>query len=405
MLSPTRHSFDLRDPRLQNDRYNYYREFRENDPIHYSSHGYWVLTRYDDCDTFLRAPGVTANFTHEEDWVRARGGPNSPVVRSNRRWSFSRDGAEHRQIRRLLSRGLSPSAIDRMRPRIVQMVNDMIDAMGEGEADLISGLALPLPVAVVGELLGIPPEDAVRCRQWTNTIADVVDPVVTPQMRVRMNRAATEFEAYVMEQLAERRKNPRDDMLSMLAEPDANGEQMSDEDIVAQVLVMYNAGHETSVNVIGNGMLALLRNPEQMELVRREPERLDSGFEELARYDTALQIQARRTTLDVPLGDKVIPAGQIVMVVMGAAHRDPAHYPDPDRFDLTRTTKSLAFGSGPHYCIAATLGRLEVVLTFREMMRRYSTIELASDDLEWYSHFRFLLGLRQLPLRLGYAKD
>lgn len=401
---PTRPTFDLHDPRLQSDRYNYYRELRETDPIHLSPDGYWVLTRYDDCDAFLRAPGVSANFSEDPQWMRARGGPNSPVVTSYKRWVLTRDGADHRHIRRLLSRALTPRAVERIRPRIVEMVNALIDDMGEGEADLISQLALPLPVQVICELLGIPQEDADQCRKWTNTIADVVDPVVTPRMRVRMNRADGEFTAYLLEKLEERRAHPRDDMLSMLLEEDADGERLSDEEIVAQVLVMYNAGHETSVNVIGNGMVALLQHPDQLALARNDLNVLDAGFEELARYNPAAQIQARRATQDVTLGDTTIPAGSVVMVVMGAAHRDPAKYPDPDRLDLTRGTKSLAFGSGPHYCIAATLGRLEVVIAFQELLRRYEKIELASSELEWFAHFQFLLGLRQLPLRLTYAR-
>jgi cytochrome P450 len=395
--------FDLQDPLLQSDRYEYYRRARETDPIHHSPLGYWVLTRFDDCDAFLRAPGVSANFTGDPEWARVRGGPNSPIVRSARRWMLTNDGAVHRRLRRLVARALTPAAVERLKPRITAMIDGMIDAMGEGEVDLISGIALPLPVYVVCELLGIPIEDADRCRRWTNTIADVVDPLVTPQMRVRMNRAEPEFRAYIGERLRERRANPRDDVLSMLLEPDADGERLSEEDIVAQVLLLFNAGHETSVNVVGNGMLALLEHPEQLRLLRQRPELIDPSFEELARFNSAVQILARRTTTAVTLGDTTIPADSAVLVVLGAGHRDPKRYPDPDRFDITRpVTKSLAFGSGPHYCIAATLGRLEVVMAFQQLLQRYRSIELASTDLEWFSHFTFLLGLKRLPLRLTF---
>lgn len=398
--------FDLRDPMLHSDRYGYYERLRELEPIHHSPHGFWVITRYDDADLVLRAPGVSSRgFIDDPEWARPRGGPNSPVVRSARRWMLLKDGAEHRRLRRLVARALTPQAVNRMKPRIAEMINEMIDAMGEGEVDLISGLALPLPVAVVCELLGIPIEDADMVREWTNTVADAVDPIVTPQMRVRMNRAEPDFRAYILDQLAQRRANPRDDMLTMLLQPEADGDRLSDEDIVAQVLLLFNAGHETSVNVIGNGMHSLLNHPDQLQLLRDRPELIDHSFEELARYDSALQILARRLTQDVDVRGITIPAGATVFIVLGAAHRDPARYPDPDRFDVTREgPKSLVFAAGPHYCIAAMLGKIEVVMTFEELLRRYEHIELATTELEWYSHFNYLLGLRKLPLRVTFAR-
>ncbi|MEU4626379.1 cytochrome P450 [Actinoplanes sp. NPDC023801] len=405
MTSGTRLLFDLRDPELHEDRYGYYKRVRDIEPVHQSPLGYWVITRYEDCDTLLRAPGVSTDYTDNPHWARVRGGPDSPVVRSARRWMLTRAGADHRRLRRMVSRALTPAAMARLRPRIRTLVNEMIDAMGEGEADLISGLALPLPVVVVCELVGIPPEDADRCRKWTNTIADVVDPLVTPRMRRQMNEAVPEFSAYIAGLLAQRRAEPRDDLMSILLEPDAKGDRLSDEDIAAQILVLFNAGHETSVNVIGNGMVSLLENPAQLALLRANPELVESSFDELSRYNSAVQILARHTTAPVQLRDTTIPAGATVFIVLGAAHHDPEKYPDPERFDVTRTgTAPLIFGSGPHYCIAATLGRMEVVIAIEELLRRYSDIELAATDLSWYSHFTFLLGLRELPLRLTYAR-
>ncbi|SCG63869.1 cytochrome P450 [Micromonospora humi] len=400
----TRLLFDLRDPALQDDRYGYYRRVREREPVHRSPLGYWVVTGYDECDAVLRSPGVSTDFTDDPQWARVRGGPDSPVVASARRWMLTRGGGDHRRLRRMVSRALSPAAMARLRPRIRALVNEMIDEMGEGEADLIAGLALPLPVVVVCELVGIPLADADRCRQWTNTIADVVDPMVTPRMRRRMNEAVPEFSAYIAERLAERRAEPRDDLLSILLEPDAKGDRLSDEDIAAQILVLFNAGHETSVNVIGNGMVSLLQNPDQLRLLREQPELIERAFDELSRHNSAVQIMARQTIAPVEVGDVTIPAGASVFIVLGAAHHDPRRYPDPERLDVTRTgTSPLIFGSGPHYCIAATLGKMEVVIAFEELLRRYSSIELATTELPWYSHFTFLLGLRSLPLRLTYA--
>jgi cytochrome P450 len=394
--------FDLTDPALMDSRYEYYRRLRETEPIHQSPLGFWALTRYEDVDAFLRAPETSSAIPQDPMFAARRGGRNSPAMKSMQRWMVVKQGDEHRRLRRLVARALTPNAVERLRPEITRIVNALIDDMGDGEIDLISQFAVPVPVAVICGLLGIPVSDARQCLEWTNAIANIIDPLITPQMRIAMNRAEPEFSAYIRDQMEQRRAHPRDDVLTMLMQKDANGDGLSDEDVIAQVLLLFNAGHETTLNVIGNSMHSLLTNPDQLQVLRDEPELIPSCFEELVRYNATVQIIARQLTGDLVVADRRIPAGSSVLGILGAAHRDPAKFPDPDQLDVRRTgVKSLAFGSGPHHCVAAMLGRAEVTIAINQLLRRYRTIELASDNLTWHTRFQFVLGLTALPLRVA----
>lgn len=397
--------FDLTDPALMNDRYNYYRRLRETEPIHHSPHGFWTLARYADVDAFLRAPQTSAAAPEDPLFTALRGGRDAPAMRSMRRWMVVKDGAEHRRLRRLVARALTPNAVEGLRPEIHRIVCSLIDELGEGEIDLIGQFATPVPIAIVCGLLGIPVEDAWRCLEWTNAIANIVDPLITPRMRIAMNRAEPQFNAYIREQMELRRSHPRDDVLSMLMRKDPNGDGLSDEDVIAQVLLLFNAGHETTVNVIGNAVHSLLTHPDQLRILREHPELIEPAFEELARYNATVQIIARQLSGDLVLDGTVIPAGSSVLGITGSAHRDPARFEDPDRLDVRRTgVRSLAFGSGPHACIAAMLGKAEVSIALTELLRRYETIEFATDDLRWHTRFSFVLGLESLPLRVAYHR-
>lgn len=393
--------FDPRDPSLPVDPYPHYRRLREADPVHRSPFGYWVLTRYADLDLMLRSSAVSSEFHRDPTWVKHRGGTGCPIVESTRKWMLMLDGAAHRRIRGVMGKAFTPRAVTRLRPRIAAVIDDLLDTMGSGEVELIEQLALPLPVTVICELLGLPTGDRAKCREWTEKIAMVVDPAITPRMAEEMNRAEAEFGAYITEQLEDRRLAPRDDMLSVLLAAEVDGERLSDAEIVANILLMFNAGHETTVNLIGNGLLALLRHPDQLALLRERPGLIETGIDELARYDAPVQLAARITTADVELPDATIPAGSKVMMLYGAACRDPERYPDPDRLDLTRGgVPPIAYGAGPHYCIGAPLGRLEAGMVITALLRRYSSLELATDDVVWRPNVNFR-GVRALPLDLA----
>jgi cytochrome P450 len=392
--------FDPRDPGMLADPYPYYHRLREADPIHRSPFGYWVLSRHRDVDALLKDARPCSDFPHDEAWARHRGGPDSPIVRSTMLWMMMQDGDAHRRLRTFTGQVFTARAVQRLRPRIAAVIDGLIEEIGEGRVDLVRDLALPLPIMVIGELLGIPRADRAQCRAWTDRIGRVIDPIVTPDLRAAMNQATSEFSEYLAEQVRARRANPGQDLLSSLVTMDDSGGRLTDDEVIANVLLLFNAGHETTVNLIGNGMLALLQHPAQLALLRENPDLMSQAVEEMSRYDSPVQMAARIMTEDVPLGGTTIPADAKVMMIYGAANRDPARYPDPDRLDIRRTgVKSLAFGGGPHFCIGAPLARLEVAMVFTALLERYRSIELATGELSWRANFN-LRGLNELPLTI-----
>ncbi|MBA8930773.1 hypothetical protein BC739_008020 [Kutzneria viridogrisea] len=392
--------FDPRDPAVRSDPYPIYRRLRETDPIHQSHFGYWVLSHYADVDAVLRAPGVSSEFYRNTTWAQRRGGVDSPLVRSVRNWMLMLDGPAHRRIRGVISRVFTRGAVERLQPRVAAEANRLLDAVGEGETDLIDSLALPLPVTVTCELLGLPTDNRDQCRHWTEQISRVIDPSITAEDTVAMNRAETEFREYVTGELDRRRSAPREDILSLLVHAEVDGVRLTDHEIIANVLFLFVAGHETTVNLVGNGLLALLRHPDQLQLLREDPELIPGAIDEITRYDAPVQIVSRLLDEEVVLDDAVLPAGAKVMLLFGAASRDPARYADPERLDVTRTgIKTLAFSGGPHYCLGAALGKMETAVVLAELLRRYSKIELTGEELGWRPNVSFR-GLQRLPLRL-----
>ena len=392
--------FDPRDPAVRTDPYPIYRRLRETDPVHRSHFGYWVLSRYADVDAVLRAPGVSSEFYRNQVWAERRGGLDSPLVSSVRSWMLMLDGPAHRRIRGVISKVFTRGAVERLRPRVAAEANRLLDAMGEGETDLIDSLALPLPVTVTCELLGLPTDNQVQCRGWTEQISRVIDPSITPDDVTKMNRAETEFREYVTDELDRRRSAPQEDILSLLVHAEIDGVRLTDHEIIANVLFLFVAGHETTVNLVGNGMLALLRHPDQLQRLRENPKLIPSAIDEITRYDAPVQIVSRLLDKKVVLDDAVLPADSKVMLLFGAASRDPERYTDPETLDVTRTgVKPLAFSGGPHYCLGATLGKMETAVVLTELLRRYSKIDLTADKLVWRPNVSFR-GLKHLPLRL-----
>lgn len=392
--------FDPRDPSVRTDPYPIYRRLREADPVHRSNFGYWVLSRYADVDAVLRAPEASSEFYRNTTWANRRGGPESPLVQSVRNWMLMLDGPAHRRIRSVISKVFTRAAVERSRPRIAAETDRLLDAVGEGDTDLIQSLALPLPVTVTCELLGLPTQDRDQCRHWTEHISRVIDPSITDEDTADMNAAEVEFREYVSGHIAARRATPRDDILSLLVHADVDGDRLTDAEIIANIQFLFVAGHETTVNLIGNGLLALLRHPEQLRILRDHPKLIANSVDEISRYDPPVQIVSRILTGSVEIADATLPEGAKVMLLFGAAGRDPERYPDPDRLDVTRTgTKTPAFSGGPHYCLGAGLGKLETSIVLAELLRRYSKIELTTEDLVWRPNVSFR-GLQALPLRL-----
>jgi unspecific monooxygenase len=387
-VDETPFGFDPLRPGFRDDPYPDYRRQRETDPAHHSAIGMWTLTRHADCEAALR---------------NQRLGHGSGLSGSADHLSFlTLDPPDHTRLRGLVSRAFTAKVIHALRPRIERRVADLLAPLrGAGEFDLIAAFAYPLPVMVISELIGVPAEDRTRFGEWSEAMARGIDPdfLQTPEQLLRRDEAKAEFDNYFRELIAARRGRPADDLLTGLIAAERDGDQLDEQELLDILALLLVAGHETTVNLIGNGALALLRNPSQLEFLRAHPEQAPAATEELLRYDSPVQFISRLAMADTEVAGQAVRAGEIVSMVLGAANRDPDAFPDPDRLDLTRRPGRLvSFGQGIHFCLGAPLARLEGQLAFAGLATVLPGLELAEDRPAYRDHF-ILRGVSALRVR------
>jgi hypothetical protein len=395
--------FNPLDPEAHADPYPQYRRLREHAPMLRGPLGYWVLSRYADIAAVLRDPRFGVGIDEASLMLAmTQEGPGIATMRELSRWMLFRDPPDHTRLRKLVSKAFTPRAVEAVRPRVVEIVDRLLDDFaGRDEVDLIADLALPLPVTVISELLGLPIEDQAQAREWAEAIAQALDPIITEDQALRADRAVTELAAYIGGVVAERRRNPGTDLLSRLIGAEDEGGHLSGPELISTVGLLFGAGHETTRNLIGNGMLALLRNPAELRRLRDNPMLIRSAIEELLRYDSPVQIAGRGARADAVIGGERIAAGEPLMLLVGAANRDPAQFPDPDRLDVGRPdVKMLSFGGGIHFCLGAMLARTEAQIAIASLLARVPGLELATEHLEWRPHIT-LRGLSSLPVTIG----
>jgi len=385
-------------PEFHADPYPFYRRLREQDPVHQSPLGIWVLTRYDDTVMVLRDP----RFGREgmAELMEARLGV--PARPANTRDMLFRDPPDHTRLRALVSRAFTPRVVEAMRPHIQEIVDGLLDAVESARGmDVIEDLAYPLPVTVICEMLGVPVADQDIFKQWSADIARSLDAAILPagsEVMTRGQESGDAIREYFRSLIAVRRKSPQPDLLSALIAAEEQGDKLSEPELVATCVLLLIAGHETTVNLIGNGILALLRHPDQLQALADNPALIQTGVEELLRFDGPVQRTGRMTMADVEIGGRQIPKNSIVAAVIGAANRDPAHFPDPDRLDVTRReNRHIAFGFGIHFCLGAPLARIEGQVAIGTLLRRWPTLKLVSDTPEWRES-SVLRGLKTLPV-------
>jgi cytochrome P450 len=386
-------------PEFHADPYPFYRQLREEDPVHQSPLGIWVLTRYDDAVMVLRDP----RFGREglAELMEGRLGAGS-VRPANTRDMLFRDPPDHTRLRALVSRAFTPRVVEAMRPHIQEIVDGLLDGVeGARGMDVIEDLAYPLPVRVICEMLGVPIADQEVFKGWSADIARSLDASILPagsEVITRGQEAGDALREYFRSLIAGRRKQPRPDLLSALIAAEEQGDKLSEPELVATCVLLLIAGHETTVNLIGNGLLALLRHPDQLRALAADPALIQTGVEELLRFDGPVQRTGRMTMADVEIGGKPIPKGSIVAAVIGAANRDPAHFADPDRLDIARReNRHIAFGFGIHFCLGAPLARIEGQVAIGTLLRRMPALKLVSDTPEWRES-SVLRGLKTLPV-------
>jgi len=386
------------------DPYPLYRALREVAPVHHSGlDGVWYVSSHADSLKVLLDPGCG----------RKPAGVHSPrpffvsppvahvFTRRQRQTMLWTNPPDHGRLRSLASRAFTASRVDRLDARITALVDECLDTMVDaGEADVMADLALRFPVLVVGELVGVPPEDQEGLRPFylsvgVNAAAHAEDEAVA-----RAEEADAAIQAYFVELVAERRRRPGDDLLSDLISARDGEDRLSEEELLSTVALLFGAGFITTSNLVGNGLLALLRHPAEMARLWDDPGLIPTAVEEILRYDSPVQLNGRYAFEPLEIGGTLIPAGEFVLTMTGGANRDPARFADPERFDVGRADNHpLSFGWGIHHCLGARLARLEGRIAFRRMTERLRSIELLDDEPPRAPGF-FLRGLRSMPVRL-----
>jgi len=389
--------FNPMDPEFIADPYPTYHRLRAEVPVHHSPLGFWVLTRYEDVVAALRDPRLIKEPIAA--FVAARFGAAMPAMGLS---MLDRDPPDHTRLRGLVNKAFTPRVVEGLRPHIQKIVDGLLARVeGAGTMDLIEEFAYPLPVTVICQMLGVPVEDRERFKQWGLDIARGLDAILLPpdsDVARRSVAARRALADYFRALIAERRAAPRGDMLSDLIAAEEAGDKLSEDELLATCILLLVAGHETTVNLIGNGTLALLRHPDQLRRLRENPGLIGSAVEELLRYDGPVQRTARIPSADVTFDGRTIAKGEMVMPFIGAADRDPAQFPDPDRLDLTRTdNRHIAFGWGIHFCLGAPLARVEGQIAIGTLVQRLPRLALATDRPE-YRQSLTLRGLTTLPV-------
>ncbi len=388
---------------LRIDPYPYYRRLRERDPVHrsFGASG-WVLTRHDDIVGVL---GDRAYSSDERNWKRfrrmigrdVRSGLPDPYVDGV--ISMLRiDPPDHTRLRTLVSKAFTPRAIERLRPRIETVVVELLDGLaGRGELDLMPAFASPLPVVIIGEMLGVAVEDRTRFRHWSNEAIGLLGDGSRADRR-RAWQALGEMRDWLGKQIDARRRTPREDLLSALVAAEESGDRLSERELFATCVLLLIAGNETTTNLIGNGVVALLRHPAQLERLRRDPARMPAAIEELVRFDSPVQMTSRLVLEERELHGCRLRRGEQIVLILGAGNRDPARFDDPDRLDFDRPdVRPLSFGHGLHYCLGAQLARLEAQIALTHLFDHFPDLRFADAPIAWGTN-TILRGPRVLPL-------
>jgi cytochrome P450 len=392
--------FNPMSPEVIADPYPYYRRLREADPVHRSPLGFFVASRHADVAHVLRDKRFGKDFVGR---MTRRFGDKimeEPVYRSMSHWMLQQDPPDHTRLRGLVVKAFTARRVEDMRPRIQEIVDAALDRVErQGHMDLIADFAFRLPVTVICEMLGIPREEHELFFHGARTGGRLLDPVPLSRAEIDEANAGSLAQAEYFHALFElRRRQPGEDLTSQLVQAEEEGAKLSNEELTANIILLFGAGHETTVNLIGNGLLALHRNPDQLQLLQRDPALIGNAIEEFLRYDSSVQLTGRTSLEDVEVGGTPIAKGESVLCLLGAANRDPAAYPDPDRLDIRRPNiRPLSFGGGIHFCLGAQLARIEGEVAISTLLRRLPQLRL--DDAvhaDWRQTF-VLRGLNQLP--------
>jgi hypothetical protein len=389
-------------PEFIRNPYPFYERLRAVDPMHVTPFGTFVASRHAEASLVLRDKRFGKDYV--ERAIR-RYGPDimkEPVFRSMSHWMLQQDPPDHTRLRGLVVKAFTARRVEDMRPRIQHIVDETLDRIiPQGKMDLIEDFAFRLPVTIICDMLGIPEDHREVFYSSSRDGGRLLDPVPMSPAEIQQGNASNAMAAMNFQQLFElRRSNPGDDLITQLVQAEEDGSKLTNEELTANIILLFGAGHETTVNLIGNGLLALHRNPDQLALLKAKPELITNAIEEFLRYDSSVQATGRVALQDIEdLGGKKIPKGESVLCLLGSANHDPAVYPDqPQRLDITRpNVRPLSFGGGIHFCLGAQLARIEAEIAIATLLRRLPDLKLDdAENPEWRPTF-VLRGLKRLP--------
>jgi cytochrome P450 len=390
-------------PGFSADPYPHYRQMRDADPVHHSPMGVWVLFRYDDVFRVLRDPSLSvedrkANPTPMMELARQVMGE---AAEAGGNAMLNRDPPDHTRLRRLVSKAFTPRTVEQLRPRIEHLVDEALATAGPAW-DVIDGLAFPLPFQVISEMLGTPETDTAQLREWSGTLVRSLEPVPDPELLAAIAEASRNIRGLIGEIIDWKRRNPADDLLTGLIAAEDDGDTLTEDELAEQVALLYLAGHETTVNLIGNGTLALLTHRDQLERLRSDPGLGANAVEELLRFDSPVQMSRRIPLEPLVVDGKEIEAGAVVILGLGSSNRDPSRWgPTAEELDIARpgASQHVSFGGGHHYCLGSHLARLEAQVAIGRLVGSFPGLELAGEPV-WNGRIN-LRGLSRLPVRAG----
>jgi pimeloyl-[acyl-carrier protein] synthase len=395
--------YHLLDPEVLANPYPLFHRLRAEDPVHWDPFLHaWVITRYHDVVTVLLK--YSADRTPTPEKLSEMGlSVLNPIARVMVQQMLFLDPPAHTRLRSLASQAFTPARVEVLRSHIRDITNNLLNAVQDkGHMDVIADLGEPLPCIVTAEMLGVPVEDHLQLKAWSQDFAEMLGNFQhNPDRALRILRTVEEMTGYFRSVMREQKSHPRGGLVSSMMNAEINGDRLSEEEVIANCIVTMVGGQETTTNLIGNGVLSLLRNPDQVEKLRSDLSLIPSAVEELLRYEAPSQHTARLAPEDTVLGGKQIRKRQAVIAVMAAANRDPERFPDPDRLDITRQdNRHLAFGWAAHFCFGAPLSRIEGQIALESMLRRLPDLALEGGPLTWRSNMG-LRGLTALPITFG----
>ncbi|MCS4304856.1 cytochrome P450 [Chryseobacterium sp. BIGb0232] len=395
---------DFTNPEFIQNPFPVYAYMRETSPIKKVSFGngqaFWMVTKYEDAIQIFRNPIFVKDIRKVTPQEGKESAMNNSMLFSHH--LLNMDPPEHTKMKRLIQKAFTPKLVEKMRPQIQKMANDLIDVKvaTADSMDIISEYALPLPISIISELLGIPSKDKELFRRWSNIILNIDSNVSAEERMTLIPSAIQGFTEYLHQILDERRKQPKEDLITALLQAQEEDENLNEQELLSTIFLLFAAGYETSVNLIGNGILLLIENPSQLDKLRQNPTLIHSAIEEMLRKDPPVLLASERYPIeDTEINGTLIPKGELVLICIGSANHDECKFVEPDKFDIERKdNKHLSFGSGIHFCTGASLGKVEAEIAICTLLERFPHFSLAENTVLKFKMNSIMRGLDKLPI-------